>query len=85
MRTMESLLRPGAPKVDHLASVAPVGAGLPGRSGARPILGAMHDGGEVKKTGVYELEEGETVTPAPGKKRASEYRKVYLARRGKKK
>lgn len=44
------------------------------------VLGQMHDGGEVPKTGKYLLEKGETVVPAG---RSSEYRKVYNSRRKK--
>ena len=41
----------------------------------------MHTGGVVPKTGVYTLQQGETVTPAAS--RQSEYRKVYIARKQK--
>jgi hypothetical protein len=86
--TMESMPRLGTGRVDHLAATAPVGAGLSGRSGARPILGSFHEGGDVEKDGAYELEAGEHVTPAKKEKkkegRQSKYRSVYLERKGKK-
>ena len=50
----------------------------------------MHDGGEVPKDGVYQLQKGEQVIPArdgsgnpeaTSEGRNSEYRKVYVARR----
>lgn len=75
------------PVVQGKAPMAPVWTGLGGRSGARPILGAMHQGGEVQETGAYNLEKGEKVLPKKGKApgRSSEYRKVYVTRRSKKK
>lgn len=48
-----------------------------------PVIGNFHRGGEVKKTGAYELEKGEKVVAKPG--RNSEYRKVYIGRKSKKK
>jgi hypothetical protein len=33
----------------------------------RPVLGMMHKGGTIKKTGLYEMKKGEKVTPTKGK------------------
>jgi hypothetical protein len=48
------------------------------------VLGVMHAGGDVPKTGAYKLKKGEKVIPA-AKGRDSEYRRTYLARQGGKK
>lgn len=53
-----------------------------GSVGLRQVLGSFHSGGDVKKDGVYELEKGEKVIAAEGK-RDSEYRRVYLNRKKK--
>lgn len=56
--------------------------------GGPGILGSFEKGGDVPKTGVYQLEKGEHVTPVDEKEeskseRDSEYRKVYLKRKTK--
>jgi hypothetical protein len=50
-----------------------------------PVMGAFHEGGDVKKDGAYLLKKGEHVNPAEEeeKKRDSEYRRVYLGRKSK--
>jgi hypothetical protein len=62
-----------------------------GDKGGKPsmaaVIGAFHDGGEVKKTGAYQLEKGEKVVAKKDAKkegRNSEYRKVYIGRKSKK-
>lgn len=49
------------------------------------LLGAMHQGGIIPKTGNYLMKKGETVIPASEDQgssgRSSEYRKVFVARR----
>lgn len=49
---------PQSPVVAPRTPVMPVGP-------ARPVLGVMHKGGRVKKTGAYLLKKGETVKRAP--------------------
>jgi len=56
--------------------------GGPARA-SQPVLGTFEKGGDVKKTGLYQLEKGEKVTPAADGKRDSEYRRVYLKRKNK--
>jgi hypothetical protein len=47
----------------------------------RPVLGTMHKGGKIKKTGLYNMKKGEKVVPAKGKltakDRASAFRQNH--------
>lgn len=56
------------------------GGGEPVRSPiASPVIGSFKKGGDVKKTGAYELHEGEHVTPASEEDQPSERHSFHRA------